>query len=423
MIRYVSLEEAIQSIPSQGSVFVHGQAATPSALLRALEASASRFQNLELLHLHTLDPAHYTKEEFSKNFRVTNLFIGKNIRHSLDYERIDYLPCFLSELPQLFRSGRRKIDVALIHVSPPDAHGFCSLGVSVDIARAAVEAAKLVIAQVNPKMPRVHGDGIIPSDLVDYFVKAESDIPVISRPPLSEAEKQIGNFISTLIEDGSTIQVGVGAVPDAALSALKNHRHLGIHSETWSDGVLDLLISGAIDNSKKIVYPGRSVSSFITGSKAVYDFIDDNPSVVQLDAGYVNSPQVIARNPKVVAINSAVEVDLTGQVCADSVGCSIISGVGGQMDFIRGASLSPGGKPIIAFTSRTSSGRSRLVPTLTIGAGVVTTRAHIHYIITEYGIADLYGKTLKERANLLISIAHPDDRETLSKAWFKLYHS
>ncbi|MEQ1879310.1 MAG: acetyl-CoA hydrolase/transferase C-terminal domain-containing protein, partial [Bdellovibrionia bacterium] len=365
-------------------------------------------------------PCHYADSKFKDNFKVTNLFVGSNVRARMDFDRVDYLPCFLSEIPQLFLSKRKRIDVAILQLSPPDKHGFCTLGTSVDVARAAFEAANVVVAQVNRQMPRVHGDGFIHIGAVDRYI--EVDVPLyeskVKQPSATEAA--IGKYVSELIEDGSCLQAGIGAIPDAVLGALKGHRNLGVHSEMWSDGVLDLINSGAVDNSRKAVHPGKCISGFIIGSRKVYDFINDNPAVVQLGIDYVNSPTVIARNSKVAAINSAVEIDLTGQVCADSVGSRIISGVGGQMDFMRGASLSKGGKPIIAITSRTKTGRSRITCQLQAGAGVVTTRSHVHFVVTEYGSVDLAGKTLGERAKSLIQIAHPEDRERLLSEWKRL---
>ncbi|MEO8797480.1 MAG: acetyl-CoA hydrolase/transferase C-terminal domain-containing protein [Polyangiaceae bacterium] len=412
----MSALDALGAIRTGHRIFVHGCAATPLRLLDALVQRADAFRNVELVHLHTEGPAVYTKPEYAKSFRVANLFVGSNMRHRMDGDRIDYLPCYLSEVPRLFRSRRRPIDVALIHVSPPDRHGFCSLGTSVDVAAAAVEVASHVIAQVNPNMPRVHGDGQIHVDRLNAIVKV--DDPLIEHEPhaLSTDAKAIASNVAGLVPDGATLQVGIGAIPDAVLAALKTHRHLGIHTETWSDGVLDLIECGAVDNSRKVVHPGKTVSGFVTGTRRLYDFIDDNPSVHQLDIGFVNDVRVISRNPNVVALNSAVEVDLTGQVCADSVGTRIISGVGGQVDFIRGAALSEGGRAIIAMTSRTARGRSRIVPMLQPGAGVVTTRADSFFVVTECGIADLYGKTLHERAQALVAIAHPDDREEIARA-------
>lgn len=413
-----SASELLQFVRSGHRVFVQGGAATPNTLLSALPQQAPRLQNVELIHLHTMGPATYAEPSFRSSFRVANLFVGANMRPFMGQEGVDYLPCFLSEIPALFRSRKRALDVALIQVSPPDAHGYCSLGTSVDVAKAAVETAPLVLAQINSQMPRVHGDGLIHRDQIDYGLEVSEPLPERPRTQLTDLELQIGQNVASLIEDGATLQVGIGNIPDATLAALKSHRHLGVHTEMWSDGVLDLIQCGAIDNSRKSIHPGKTVAGFAIGTRALYDFMHDNPSVVHLDIGYVNNPATIARNKKVAAINSAVEIDLTGQVCADSVGSRIISGVGGQMDFIRGASLSEGGLPIVAMTSRTSKGASRFVPVLKSGAGVVTTRAHLHFVATEYGVCDLYGKTLGERARALIHLAHPDDREDLERAWF-----
>ena len=415
MKMHLSASEAVQFIQSGMRIFIHGQAATPLHLIEALidHAKKNQLKEIELLHLHTVGPATYANPEYSKIFKVTNFFLGANMRSKINYQNVDYLPCFLSEIPQMIRSKRRPIDAVFIQVSPPDHHGYCSLGTSVDATKAAVETASLVIAQVNDQMPRAHGDGIVHISKIHHAVHYSEPIFETTPSVLSDVEKKIGELAATLIEDGSTLQMGIGAIPDAVVSSLKNHQHLGIHTEMWTDGALELILSGAVDNTRKKIHPGKTVSSFIMGSKKVYDFIDDNPSVIQLDASYVNHPGVIARNPKVVAINSAVEIDLTGQICADSIGGKIISGVGGQLDFITGASMSAGGKAIIALTSRTNKGKPRITPYLQSGAGVVTTRAHVHYVITEYGIADLYGKTISERTKELIRIAHPDDREGL----------
>jgi acyl-CoA hydrolase len=421
MNKLVTVDHAVNHVNSGQRVFVHGGAATPMALVDALVDESPRLRDVELIHLHTSGEAKYARPEYAKSFRVANLFVGHNVRKHIDAERVEYLPCFLSEIPALFRSGRRAIDVALVQVSPPDRRGYCSLGVSVDVARAAVDTAKVVIAQVNRHMPRVHGDGFIHIDSLDWLV--EHDAPLPESPPaaISDEARAIGHHAASLIEDGATLQMGIGAIPDAVLSALTHHRYLGVHTEMWSDGLLPLLECGAVDNSRKVVHPGRTVSGFVVGTQKVYDFIDDNPTITQYDIGYVNRVSVINRNPKVTAINSAVEIDLTGQVCADSIGHRIISGVGGQMDFMRGAMTSEGGKPIIALTSRTAKGVPRIVPTLRRGAGVVTTRAHVQYIVTENGAVDLYGKTLSERAQLLITIAHPDDQEDLERAWFEMH--
>lgn|GEM_PF-34478 len=409
-------------IRSGQRVFVHGGAAPPGVLLNALVNDTARLRDVELVHLHTAGKARYADAEFAAHFRVVNLFVGESVRKHLDRDRVDHLPCFLSELPMLVRNKLRPLDVALISVSPPDKHGNCTLGTSVDVAlaavdSAAVDSAAVVIAQVNKQMPRVPGDGVVHLSEVDAFVDVDVPLPESPPTPATPREGAVGRNVARLIEDGATLQMGIGTIPDAVCRALHGHRHLGIPTEVWSDGALDLILSGAVDNSQKKIHRGRTVSGVVTGTRRLFDCIDDNPDVLRLDITDVNNPTVIARNPRVCAINSAVELDLTGQVCADSVGPRVISGVGGQMDLLRGAALSEGGKPILAITSRTRSGRSRLVPQLTTGVGVVTTRAHVHYVVTEHGAADLFGKTLGARAAALIRVAHPDDREALAKAW------
>jgi 4-hydroxybutyrate CoA-transferase len=397
-------------------VFVHGGAATPNALLRSLVREGDTLRDLEFVHLHT-ELRGVTASELVRHFRITNLFVGKDYRRLLDHQRVDYLPVFLSEVPGLFRSGNLPLDAALVHVSPPDAHGFCSLGTSVDGAKAAVETAKVVIAQVNSQMPRVHGDGFVHISKFAAWIEVNEELPEVPSKPLSDVALRIGEHVASLVENGSTLQAGIGQVPDACLAALRGHKYLGLHSEMWSDHALSLIESGAIDNSQKRVHPGKCVSTFVTGSRRLYEYIHDNPSVIQLEASYVNLPNVIARNPKVVAINSCVEIDLTGQVCADSIGSRVISGVGGQMDFMRAAVLSEGGKPIMAFSSRSEKGQARIVPQLKPGAGVVTTRAHVHWVVTEWGAANLAGLNLSQRARALTDLAHPEDRESLRRAW------
>jgi 4-hydroxybutyrate CoA-transferase len=412
-------EEVVARIQPGNRVFVHGAAATPQALLRELVRQTPRLQGVELIHLHTEGPAPYASDpELRRHFRTVNLFVGSNIRPFMNGEEVDYLPCFLSEIPALFRTGKRAIDVALLSLSPADAHGFHTLGTSVDVARAAADCAKVVLAQVNSRLPRLHGDGYLHHSKLSAFCEVDELLPGPSGalPAPSPLEQALAKNVASLIEDGSCLQVGIGAIPNAVLAALSSHRHLGVHTEMFSDGLLPLLHSGAVDNSLKKVHPGKTVASFLLGSRKLYDFVDGNPSVILLGADYVNHPNTIARNPKAVAINSAVEIDLTGQVCADSVGHRLISGVGGQMDFMRGASLSPGGKAILALSSRTSKGKARIVAELKPGAGVVTTRAHVQWVVTEYGIADLSGKTLGERRRELIRIAHPEDRELLGKS-------
>lgn len=415
-MKYTSADEALKQVNQGDNIVVQTAAAAPQQLVQALTNRHSELSDITIYHLHTEGAAPYVKPEYGDVFKTKAFFVGKNIRHALETGEADYIPVFLSEVPQLFNRGIIKVNVALVNVSPPDKHGYCSLGVSVDASRAAVLNADTVIAQLNPNMPRTHGDGIIHTSKIDYAVEVDDPLPESPPLELSENELAIGKHCANLIEDGSTLQMGIGAIPDAVLASLTNHKDLGVHTEMFSDGLIDLLESGVVNNSKKRIHPNRTVASFLFGSRRLYDFVDDNPNVAMLDCAYVNDTAVIRRNPNVVAINSAIEVDLTGQVCADSIGTRQYSGVGGQMDFIRGASLSPGGKPIIAIQSATRRGQSRIVPFLKQGAGVVTTRAHVHYIVTEYGVADLYGKSLRERAKALIKIAHPDSREELEKA-------
>jgi acyl-CoA hydrolase len=312
------------------------------------------------------------------------------------------------------------LDVALIHVSVPDKHGYCSLGVSIEATLAAIENAKIVIAQVNPQMPRTHGDGIIHYSEIDLFVECNEPIPIHEMPVSTEVENKIGDYVASLIEDRSTLQMGVGVIPNAVLSRLTNHKNLGLHTEMFSDGVIDLILKDVINGNYKAVNPGRALATFLMGSKRLYDYVDDNPFIELRASDYVNDVSIIKQNPKMVSINSAIEVDVTGQVCADSIGSKIYSGVGGQMDFVRAASLSEGGKAIIALPSITKKGISRIVPSLKPGAGVVTTRAHVHYIITEYGIANLYGKTIADRVKALVKIAHPDHRESIERGYYDL---
>jgi acyl-CoA hydrolase len=410
-------------IKSNDRVFVHSVAAAPQALIQALTARAPELRNVELVHLHTEGPAPYADPQYADNFRVNALFVGANVRQAVQEGRADYLPVFLSEAPALFRKGVLSLDVALVHVSPPDQHGFCSLGVSVDASRAAVECARLVVAQVNPRMPRTHGDGLLHISQLDAMVLVDQPIWETESHELTEIEKAIGKHCATLVEDGATLQMGIGAIPDAVLAELRQHQDLGVHTEMFSDGLVGLVEHGVVTGRRKAIHPGKIVSSFVYGTRRLYDFVDDNPQVVLLDSAYVNDTRVILRNPKVTAINSAIEVDLTGQICADSIGTRQYSGVGGQMDFVRGASLSEGGKPIIALPSVTSHGDSRIVPFLKSGAGVVTTRAHVHYVVTEYGIAALYGKNLRQRAEALIEIAHPRHRDWLEEEAYRRFGS
>ena len=414
MSRTVSAEEAVSVVRSGHRVFVHSVAAAPRRLVAALTARAPELRVVEMVHLHTEGEAPYAAPGLEKSFRVNALFVGANVRAAVQEGRGDYLPVFLSEVPQLFRRGLLPLDVALVSVSPPDRHGFCSLGVSVDVARAAVQTARTVVAQVNRHMPRTHGDGLIHLDAIDFLVEGDDPLPELAPQRPSEAAQAIGRHCAELVEDGATLQIGIGSLPEATLAALGSHRRLGIHSEMISDAVVDLVERGVVTGEAKRVHPGKIVAGFAFGSRRLYDFLDDNPAVAMLDIAYVNDTAVIRRNPRVTAINSAIEVDLTGQVCADSIGDLLYSGVGGQMDFIRGAALSEGGKPIVALPSTTGTGESRIVSYLRPGAGVVTTRAHVHYVVTEHGIADLFGKNLRQRAAALVAVADPRHREALA---------
>jgi len=415
---YTSAASAVGSIKSGDRVYIHGMGAFPQILVNAMVARASELRDVEIVHLHTEGDACYTKPQFYESFRLNNFFIGANVRQAVDQGRADYIPIFLSEIPALLRKGGMPLDVALVSVTPPDEHGYCSLGVSVDITVAAVQSAKVVIAQVNEFMPRTRGEGNIHFSKFTHMVEGSMPLPQHIAEPPTEVETLIGQKVASLIEDGSTLQTGIGAIPNAALAALMGHRRLGVHTEMFSDGVIDLVEQGVITNECKPFQKGRCVAGFVSGTQRLYDFVNDNPGVEMMDIGYVNDTSVIRRLPKMIALNSAVEIDVTGQVCADSIGRRIYSGVGGQMDFVRGASLSEGGKPIFAIPSVTRKGESRIVSMLKPGAGVVTTRAHVHYVVTEYGIADLYGKNLGQRAKELIAIAHPDHREQLEKSLY-----
>ncbi|MBO6575981.1 MAG: hypothetical protein JJ896_09965 [Rhodothermales bacterium] len=415
-MKTVSASEAVQAIQSGNRVFVHTAAAAPVALVEAMAARSDTLRDVEVVHLHTEGPAPYAQPDMAASFHTRALFVGANVRRAVAEGQADYVPVFLSETPGLFRDGVLPLDVALVQVSPPDRHGFCSLGVSVDCSSAAVECTSVVIAQINPRMPRTHGDGVIHVRDIDFAVELEAPLPTHPAPELGEVEMRIGQLVADLIPDGACMQMGIGAIPDAVLAALTGHRDLGIHTEMFSSGIIPLVESGVITGAEKRTHPGKIVASFLVGNQELYDFVDDNPQVLMLDCAYTNDTAVIRRNPNVAAINSAIEVDLTGQVVADSIGTRQYSGVGGQMDFIRGAALSPGGKPIIALPSTTRRGESRIVPFLKEGAGVVTTRAHVHFVVTEHGVADLYAKNLRERARALIEVAHPDHREALERS-------
>ena len=419
---FVSASQAVQHIQSGHCVFIHGSAATPVTLVKALQERHAELKDIELVSITNLGNIDFDKPEYGKSFFFNSLFVSANTRSVVNSSDGDYVPIFLSEIPLLFRRNILPIDVALIQVSPPDLHGYCSLGTSVDIAKAAVDTAKIIIAQVNPKMPRTHGDGFLHVKRINAMVWDESDLPEVDYSTrTSDAIKQIGKNVASLIDDEATLQMGIGSIPDQVLQNLHGHKNLGIHTEMLSDGIIPLLESGVINNSRKKINVGRSVTGFMAGTRKLYDFVHDNPQMRVMDIAYVNDTSVIRRNPKATAINSAIEIDLTGQVCADSIGVYQFSGIGGQMDFIRGASLSEGGKPIIALPSVTTKGQSRIVPFLKQGAGVVTTRGHVHWVVTEYGVVNLFGKNLKQRAKALISIAHPNHREELEKAFYERF--
>ncbi|MBU6341567.1 MAG: 4-hydroxybutyrate CoA-transferase [Bacteroidetes bacterium] len=422
MPKYVSASEAVKIVKSGDRVFVHTAAAAPTALIEALTNRAEELSNVEFIHLHTEGPAPYVDLKYKGTFFTNALFIGGNVRAAMPTEMADYIPVFLSDTPTLFRKNHLPVDVAMLTLSPPDRNGWCSLGVSVDCSLAAAQTAKYVIAEINPNMPRTHGDGFIHISRLSAAVWTERPIFELNYSEPSDAEKQIGLHVAELVEDGATLQMGIGSIPNAVLAALGNHKRLGIHTEMFSDGIIDLVEKGIITGEEKKRQTGIITATFLFGSRRLYDFVHDNPLIRMMEASYTNDTSIIRKNPKVAAINSAIEIDLTGQVCADSIGPKMYSGVGGQMDFIRGAALSDHGKPIIAMTATTAKGQSKIVPFLKQGAGVVTTRAHMHYVVTEYGVADLFGKNLPQRAKALIEIAHPDVRESLSKVAWDMWH-
>jgi acyl-CoA hydrolase len=420
---YIDEDKALAIVNSGDRVFIHGGAATPVCLVKALQNRHQQLKNVELVSITTLGDVNFDQQEFRNSFYFNSLFVSAATRNIANSENGDYVPIFLSQIPQLFRKNILPIDIALIQVSPPDAHGYCSLGTSVDIARSAVEMAKHVIAQVNPLMPRTHGDGFLHINKIDAMVWYNADLPEVNYAnQITDVVEKIGLNVASLVEDGATLQMGIGGIPDQVLKNLTTHQNLGIHTEMFADGIIPLLESGVINNSLKKLNVGRSVTSFITGTRKLYNFVNDNPSIRVMDIGYVNDTSIIRQNPKVTAINSAIEIDITGQVCSDSIGTYQYSGIGGQMDFIHGASLSEGGKPIIALPSQTNKGISRIVPFLKEGAGVVTTRGHVHWIVTEYGKVNLFGLSLKQRAKALIAIAHPNHREMLDRSYHQRFN-
>ena len=422
-IRFITADEAVKVVKSGDHVHFSSVACAPSVLIDALcrRGDAGEIRDVKIHHLHTEGPAPYTDKKYEGVFFHQAFFVGENVRKNVQDGYADYIPVFLIETQKLYRCGALPCDVAMIQVSLPDKHGFVSMGPSVDATLAAIECAKYVIAVVNRNVPRAWGDAMIPLSKIDMFVEDNTPLPTTLFSEPDEIETAIGRNCASLIEDGATLQMGIGAIPNAVLAQLGNHKNLGIHTEMFADGVLPLVEKGVVNGAEKKINKGKMVSTFLMGSQECYDFIDDNPMVLMKDVGYTNDPYVIAKNPKVTAINSAIQVDLTGQVCADSIGTKFYSGVGGQIDFVYGASMSEGGKAIIAMPSVTKKGISKISPILHSGAGVVTTRNHIHWFVTEYGAVNLYGKSLQERAKLLISIAHPDDREALDKAAFERF--
>jgi acetyl-CoA hydrolase len=424
--RLATPEEAVEAILPGMRVFMTGNCSVPRTLMRALVQRAPAFAPpIEITHLFTLGEAGYAAPGMERFMRVNTLFIGSNVRQAVNEGRADFTPCFLSEIPGLFHRGVLPLDVALVHLSPPDAHGFCSFGVEVGVTKTAAESARIVIAEINDRMPRTLGDSFIHVSRITRAVPVSYPLLEHRMGAVTEIESRIGRFCAGLIEDGSTLQLGIGGVPDGVLPFLAGKKDLGIHSEMFSDGVVELVERGVITGARKSLHPGKIIAGFMMGTQRLYDFVHDNPMVELHPTEYINDPFRIAQNDRMVAINSAIEVDLTGQVCADSIGTGFYSGVGGQVDFVYGASRSRGGKPIIGLPSTTTvDGKlaSKITPLLKLGAGVVTTRNHVHYVVTEYGVADLYGKSIRQRARALIDIAHPQFRDELAKAAHGLRH-
>lgn len=421
----VTPDEAVKVIKSGDHVHLSSVASAPQCLIEAMcrRGDAGELKDVHIHHLHTEGPAPYTEARYEGIFQHDAFFVGSNVRKNVQAGYADYIPIFLSETQRLYREGYIKCNVAMIQVCPPDQHGFVSLGTSVDATLAAIETADYVIAVVNKNVPRAFGDALIPMSMIDIFVEDDTPLEPAHFSEPNEIETAIGKNCAALIEDGACLQMGIGAIPNAVLAQLGNHKNLGIHTEMFADGVLQLVEKGIINGANKKLDKGQMVSTFLMGSQKVYDFIDNNPMVKMMDVGYTNDPFIICQNDKVTAINSALQVDLTGQVCADSLGTKFYSGVGGQIDFVYGASRSKGGKSIIAMPSVTNKGVSKIANVLNLGAGVVTTRNHMHWFVTEYGAVNLYGKTLQERAKLIISVAHPDHREELERQAFERYGS
>lgn len=426
--RVVTAEEAVRCIQSNSRIFLTGNVSVPQKCLAALVEYAPNLENVEICQALTIGSADYVNPEMEGHLRVNTLFISHNVRKAVQEGRADFTPVLLSEFPLLFKRGYLPLDAAIIHVSPPDEHGFCSLGVEVGLTKSPAESAKVIIAEVNQQMPRTLGDSFIHVSRLNYIVPVNYPIPemAMSEEGNSEVVEKIAGYISDLIPDGATMQLGIGAIPDAVLKYLHNKKDLGVHSELFSDGVIDLVNAGVLTNARKTLHPGKIIAGFMLGTRTLYEWADDNPLIEFHRTEYVNDPFVIAQNERMVAVNSAIEVDLTGQVCADSIGPKLYSGVGGQLDFIYGASRSKGGVPIIALPSTTilrdGTLVTRIAAMLKLGAGVVTSRNHVRYVVTEYGVADLYGKTIRQRAQQLINIAHPEFRAELEKQAQELHY-
>ena len=422
-MRIVTRDEAVAGIRSGQQVFIHGGAATPAVLLDALVERAAELTDVGIIHFHTEGPAPHLAPEMATSFRHRALFIGANARSAVNDGRADYVPIFLSDVPELFTTGVLPLDAVLINVSPPDAHGYCSLGTSVDATLAAVRAARTVIAQLNPSMPRTLGDSFVHVSEIDCAVEVDQPPHEHAQPAIGDIERAIGEHVAALVPDGATLQMGIGSIPGAVGLALRGKRDLGVHTELFTDPVLDLVEAGAITGAAKEINRGKIVTAFLMGSQRLYDFVHDNPMIEMRPVDYTNDTSVIRRFRRMVAINSAISIDLTGQVSADSIGTRFYSGVGGQMDFMRGAALSTEGRAIIAMPSTAAGGTvSRIAPVLAEGAGVVTSRAHVRTVVTEYGVAELFGRSVRERSASLISIAHPDFRSDLAREARRLYH-
>ncbi|MBF0095822.1 MAG: GNAT family N-acetyltransferase [Magnetococcales bacterium] len=423
MSQLLQPKEWKQFVKPGDRIFIGSGPGCPHALVRSLldRVHSKHFYDLELVHILTLGESPWLDPRYRDSVRVNALFLGEETRKAVQKGEADYTPCFLSEVPSLFTRGILPIDVALVQLSPPDADGYCSLGVTVDIVRSAIESARYVIAQINPNMPRTQGNSRISMDEVDAYMEIPAPITELPKAKLTKETKRIGQYVAMLVEDGATLQMGIGKIPDAVLRALRHHKNLGVHTEMFSDGLMELMQSGVVDNSRKTIHTGKTVTTFCMGSKALYDFVNDNPLIEFYTSDYVNNPATIAQHEHMVAINSALEVDLSGQVVSDSIGNRFYSGIGGQVDFIRGAARSPHGRPIIALPSVTNQGKSRIVPVIAEGAGVVTSRGDVHYVVTEYGIATLRGRSIRERALELIQVAHPDHREMLLQQVRKSY--